>query len=279
MIIGDLQANEKNRMKLLTKSAKGCKSYLAGVLKQISEKGFVNSNEKIVNLIVKSGVYLNSSVNKNSSQIRSLVKTVMSSASAYLSDETMAEVGAYVLNFVKDTDKVAYHSQNDTWQKAFGYNSFYDTVFGSATDMKNLSVKFKSGNTDYALWIWKGNYLNLNSGAEMGLYKNPVHIKKRDNELTHYRDSADPIKMTLSLYSDAGKDIKNVFNWYPCNQWWITGFSGAKDEFRNPRSVNLHVVGQLQMGNLFEDCYRIAENDTCAKDAVVKDDNILWIVW
>lgn len=33
-----------------------------------------------------------------------------------------------------------------------------------------LKFSFTVDNFDYILWIWRGNYLNLGAGAEMGLY-------------------------------------------------------------------------------------------------------------
>ncbi|MCI6649837.1 MAG: DUF4474 domain-containing protein [Lachnospiraceae bacterium] len=44
-------------------------------------------------------------------------------------------------------------------------------VNGRCLRSARLPILFQYKNTNYALWLWKGNYLNLNSGGEIGLYK------------------------------------------------------------------------------------------------------------
>ena len=82
-----------------------------------------------------------------------------------------AEFGAYVLRFVYDNQRMAYHSQPDTWQRNFGYNVFYDEIFKIGSYMNNGRLKAKIDDKEYVLWMWKGDYWNLQSGAEIGLYK------------------------------------------------------------------------------------------------------------
>lgn len=177
---------------------------------------------------------------------RNVVKNSMNLSRRYLSAQTMADVGAYILCFKLDVDHKAYHSSDKNWQKYFGYNSLYDMVFDAATDMNTQRVTFKSGGESYALWMWKGDYLNLNSGAEIGLYSSPVG----SGDKIHYA-KIKAVDMNLSLYKYDTYSIQTIVNWYPDDpQWWITGFSGARKEFRHPRAKRLFVIGRVKLGKL-----------------------------
>ena len=113
-----------------------------------------------------------------------------------------------------------YHANFDCWQQYFGYTDLYDLIFDCATSM--LSHKFEfdvnnDGYNDHVLWAWKGDYLNLGAGAELGIYE------KWDYDSSIWKvNKNDAMKMTLKL------DHKNkgtLFDWKPTNrQWWITGF-------------------------------------------------------
>lgn len=228
----------------------------------------------MANFLINVGVYLDSPIKKSSKGIKELIKASMSVARSYLSDNTMADVGAYILNFVKDTEGKAFHSQVDTWQKDFGYNSMYDTVFGAATSMARLPILFQYKNTDYALWLWKGNYLNLNSGGEIGLYKD--RKKTGNSKIPHYA-SIETAKMSLSLYKESGSTFQNIYNWDPGVQWWITGFSGARKEFKNPKASSLKIIAHVYLEDLCDSCFQVAKQNY--KKNFIKDGNTLWIVW
>lgn len=45
--------------------------------------------------------------------------------------------------------------------------------------MEKAKFEFSSGERDYIFWAWKGDYLNLGAGAELGIYQmNPVYWVK-----------------------------------------------------------------------------------------------------
>lgn len=72
-------------------------------------------------------------------------------------------------------DDGVYHARQEWSLQSFeysGYNDFYDTVFHYATSMNKAKFQFSDDDgNDYNLWAWKGDYLNLGAGAEMGIYK------------------------------------------------------------------------------------------------------------
>ena len=117
------------------------------------------------------------------------------------------QLGAYLLNFIYDENNKAYHSQVDTWQRAFGYNDMYDDVFRIGSFMHQEKFEFTNGSKDYILWTWKGDYWNLQSGAEIGLY-----VYNRTSHGTQQYDSVNfELPMTLNLYNYYGKDNRNNF--------------------------------------------------------------------
>lgn len=72
---------------------------------------------------------------------------------------------------VEEDGKFFYHTMVDCIQKQFGYCDLYDEVFDFATTMKREKFEFTSGGRRYIFWAWKGHYLNLDAGAEMGFYR------------------------------------------------------------------------------------------------------------
>jgi RHS repeat-associated protein len=76
---------------------------------------------------------------------------------------------SWFLMFEKVSDSL-YHSKQDTWQQLFGYTNFYDKVFDAATSIGVAKFPFEVDGKEYIIWCWKGDYLNLGAGAEIGIY-------------------------------------------------------------------------------------------------------------
>ncbi len=78
---------------------------------------------------------------------------------------------------------------------------------------------------NYAVWAWKGDYLNLGAGAELGMYSSKsgilglvdVSSPSKDHLLVDTRLSMD---MTMYLEYE-GKEIAS----YEKKHWWITSFN------------------------------------------------------
>ena len=79
----------------------------------------------------------------------------------------------WVAGFFRTADGV-YHTRQDCWQQFFGYNEFYDWAFSLGTDMRREKFIFKCNEKEYIFWAWKGDYLNLGAGAELGIYSSLV---------------------------------------------------------------------------------------------------------
>ena len=148
---------------------------------------------------------------------------IASNVAVKLLGPTAADIGAVILNMSKDEQGI-YHANFDCWQQYFGYTDLYDVVFNAATSMSRAKFPFdvnNDGKDDYILWAWKGDYLNLGAGAELGIYKRWAYsdeIWKVDKSLA--------MKMTLSLDYTENDKKTNIINWQPTEkQWWITGFN------------------------------------------------------
>ena len=188
--------------------------------------------------------------------------------------DTAEELGADFLDFIFDEDGIAYHSQVETWQKAFGYNDLYDEVFEYGSNMLVNKIPFYYNDTQYILWSWKGDYWNLQSGGETGIYVYNRHVGKTD----HYDVASFNMPMTLSLYKGSGSQMESIFNWAPTeDQWWVTGFN---PEFTNPDPYDMTMICSVEFENkeiyeAFESVYR-PDNEKIIFDY---DYNMIWIRW
>jgi len=189
-------------------------------------------------------------------------------------------VGSYMLTFIPDEKGQAYHSRPETWQKSFGYNIFYDEVFALGSKMNADYIPFSTDDEDYVLWLWKGDYWNLASGAEIGLYYDPEKMRS----IEHCNVIDFELPMTLGLYNYYGEnDIDCLFNWAPTvKQWWITGFNPEYDE---PKCNNMVVIGSIDFGGK-EEMYegvRIGvknnRKDLIGKFVFDEDQHTVWIIW
>jgi len=135
--------------------------------------------------------------------------------------------------FIRDK-KGIYHAKQNGWQswKYVGYNGLYDMAFDLGSSMLPKISEFSASGVNFRLWMWKGDYLNLGAGAEIGIYYGgPLHW------LTG-TDYAMP--MTLGLYDNKGNMI---FDWNPKEKnWWITGFN---PDYQNVKASNLTLYGTI----------------------------------
>ncbi len=151
--------------------------------------------------------------------LKPAVRLVVNVGITILGPERAASWGAKVLNMSIDEQGI-YHANFDAWQQYFGYTDLYDVVFNAATSMRSAKFEFDINNdsiNDYIIWVWKGDYLNLGAGAELGIYKRWSY-----SDVIWIVDKSLAMTMTMQL------DYKqtNIINWQPtAKQWWITGFN------------------------------------------------------
>ncbi len=197
------------------------------------------------------------------------LEVLLSSVSAISSD---------VLDFRYDEKHIALHSDTTQWQAIGGYNDFYDYIFNKATSMKRLKLAFCSDGQDYVVWAWKGNYLALGAGSEVGFYTKNNAIEEFTG-LEHWMVDKE-FPMTLSLYQN---HVNGLYNWYPnLNQWWITGFvpniydySVTADELIQVSSIDFS-----SSPNMLKSMKEEYKDSDYAKNLIFdEEDNILWLAW
>ena len=190
--------------------------------------------------------------------------------------DTAEELGADFLDFIFDEDGIAYHSQVETWQRAFGYNKLYDKVFEYGSNMLVNRIVFSYDNEEYILWSWKGDYWNLQSGGETGIYVYNRHVGKTD----HYDVASFNMPMTLSLYKGSGSQMESIFNWAPTeDQWWVTGFN---PDFTKPDPYDMTMICSVDFTN-YEEMYKAFHRNYRSDKPidVIFDEyyQTMWFVW
>lgn len=234
--------------------------------------------EWLADMLVNVVLALRSPVNND--MVKSTLSVTLHIIKRFCNNEVLTVAGAYLLNFVMDEYEIAYHSQPDTWQRNFGYNDFYDEIFKIATEMNRARYEFDYKGNKYALWLWKGDYWNLHTGAEMGLYIDSTEIWGT----TQYDAIDFELPMTISLYNyNFATNIKNIFSWMPeSKQWWITGFN---PDLMNPNPDDMAVIGSIDFTEnreLFESLRDVAQRGlNSAKNTLLFDDekSMVWICW
>lgn len=115
--------------------------------------------------------------------------------------------------------------------------------------------------TDYVFWAWKGDYLNLGAGAELGIYKK-LYINGYATE--HWTvDTNLALPMTLTLFY---KDTI-LFTYNPQeNQWWIAGFDPLT---QNVKAEDLKAVVTIDFTNN-KAMYNAFINSDAYKDNISK---------
>ena len=195
------------------------------------------------------------------------------------------------LNFKEDYKHIL-HSQFNQWQAIGGYNNMYDFLFSTFTNdnMDNEKFAFTVDDTEYIFWIWRGDYLNLGAGAEIGIYSRPSEFSQDSDKLDQYfvdKDLSMPMELYLYNY-EGSNDIEKLLSWKPdTDQWWITGF--------NPEyvgNVDVHkqvMVGEIDMSEkpgLFKEFikeyqYQIDRGVKSQWERLIvdTDNKIVWIMW
>ena len=201
--------------------------------------------------------------------------------------EIFTGLGSRALMFRMDEEGIAVHSQFNTWQSIGGYNDLYDLIFhiGTAGNMDNEKFEFSCNGEDYVIWAWRGDYLNLGSGAEIGIYTNPhrLEIPYTPIGMDHWEvDKSCALSMKLYLYNYySSTDIDNIFCWEPEEpQWWITGFN---PDFDKPKVEDMISIGVIDFEEDMEmyNALKISVRGKNKKKYLIfdEDGHTVWFMW
>lgn len=182
-----------------------------------------------------------------------------------------ASIESLGADFRYNAENIALHSYGFQWQVAGGYNNAYDIVFDIVCSMDKKKYTFEYENKEYVIWGWKGCYLSLGAGSEVGFYEEGVAPG-----LWTFSDFFD---MSCSLYKITGDDsYKTLYNWYPQEtEFWVTGFVpeevGIKEnELRQISSV------QFPSEEMYEEFVERWNNNS---EGLIFDDieRKVWLMW
>jgi hypothetical protein len=92
----------------------------------------------------------------------------------------------------------------------------HDNAFAVATNMGKDKFEFQYQGEEHMIWDWRGDYLNLGAGAELGIYSQtfiPGHYRTRP-------DLGIPMKLGLM-----DKNGNMIIQRGASDNWWVTGFN------------------------------------------------------
>ena len=143
-----------------------------------------------------------------------------------------AEVGAILLNMDKDANG-SYHARFNAWQQHAGYNRLFDAAFDFGTSMSASIFEFSYREQNYRLWAWKGDYINLGAGAELGIYQ---QMTVSGFGIPQWNMN-EKIAMKMSMLLSYKGNVIATYN--PSDpQWWITSFN---PKYKNVDASDLSV--------------------------------------
>ncbi len=135
----------------------------------------------------------------------------------------------------------------------------------------------------HVVWAWKGNYMNVGSGAEIGFCT-------KDNNLADLGIEqwwvTEVFPMTLSLYRKTDSGYSDYCNWQPTDeQWWITtfvppwNFDITEDQLLMVGSVDFS--GSEREKAMYSALRVKFENHPKHKNRLIFDDegDMLWVMW
>jgi len=171
----------------------------------------------------------------------------------------------YAGGFVMDGDGV-YHARQEWSLQSFeysGYNDFYDTVFHYATSMEKDPFKFSYNDKDYVLWAWKGDYLNLGAGAEMGIYTRMEVLGEQTKHWLVDQSLAMPMTLTLDyngeqiISYDPKKVDPKIFDPLrkSTDKWWVTGFNPDYQDVKASELIPTYTVNFSKNKDMFKAFY------------------------
>ena len=145
-------------------------------------------------------------------------------------------------------------------------------MFDGTTSCSNRKFDFYSGGTQYTIWMWKGDYLNLGAGCETGIY----YSKPGDYHMYSATDTG--IKQTISLRDKRTGEI--IFEYDPGDPaWWVTGFNPKYQDYNKD---DLEVRGSICFKDnpeLWEDFYERAKKDKGGNWCFDEENKTAYYTW
>ena len=132
-------------------------------------------------------------------------------------------------------------------------------IFDYATDMKAKYFDFTYDGQDYRFWAWKGDYLNLGAGAELGIYsRHSIFGLFKTDQWDSYTDST--LKMSMTLKDNNGNLIESYSPSKP--QWWLTSFNPFYQDVQASNLSVSYTVNFSSDAGMYDAFYGTYRNDS-----------------
>lgn len=137
-----------------------------------------------------------------------------------------------LMSYMFNPDGNYYYTNSDPWQRALGYNEFYDVGAGFVSIyMDTMRCKFEYGDKDWLIQFWKGQYGYLFVGHEIGVYTKP-----KDREIEHYDAKTENDENALYMSMTGYRKGEELYTRDYGRYWWCTGFVPGKLDNYSDRS-------------------------------------------
>jgi len=142
-----------------------------------------------------------------------------------------------------------YYTDFECWQQKLGTNNVYDIIFDLTGRMeKNNEGIFKYNNQTYIFWAWKGDYINLGTGAELGIY-----YGDSTSDFSHLKvDKSLAMSMTLNLNLKNYGNIVENWNNNGEDTWWISAISSKYKKMR-PQDLTANFTVKFKNNYMFNE--------------------------
>ena len=159
------------------------------------------------------------------------------------------ELGAKFLNMKYDNNSGIYYADFDCWQKIFGMNKIYDIIFNLGSSMEtNNEGNFTYNNENYIFWAWKGDYINLGAGAELGIYYGGL-----EKDFSHWKvDKSLVMSMSLNLSHKTHGNIVKNWNNNGKETWWINAFAPKYKKVK-AQDLTANFIVEFKDKNMFNE--------------------------
>jgi len=161
-------------------------------------------------------------------------------------DEELDDVFG-IAGYDYDPKQDIFYSTLEPWQKKFGYCRLYDEALAPLSMIIDCEpIIFECFGKKWMVEFWKGQYA-LNTGCEIGLYKEVVDLGIagiQDSFYTSVNDK-DMMYMAFSL-KKKGKELFSREG----RHWWLTGFKMG--EFSKPSELTMDIAIAFNEPNM---CY------------------------
>ncbi len=177
---------------------------------------------------------------------------------------SLEKLGWWLAGFNQDKQGIL-RTRAEPLQLLGGYNDPYDAAFKAAgTGAVAQKYEFGYGDTSYVVWMWKGEYINMGYGSEVGFYSQKVPLAQAGFQWN--ADSKDPNLPLMSTSVD--HKTSKVASFAPSTpQVWVGAWNpnmGSWDPANaDANAADLHARATVTFPNA--DVYNAFRNSASVK--------------